>query len=261
MITRTSIIVLIVFSIFLAPRILKRLDQKSTPGCFSWGYMSFLVFCVSLIAFGMFGIMIDWSTQELNKLFDKSSHIATVIDIKEKWDDRTHQMSYSSILQIETADGKFETFTADDSSPSRSEAGPIGKKVPVPYNAKYHKTVFVAPSTIAIMLALLLLTLFCLFVFAGMVCFGFGFDMNRFGSITNSFFMLYFIPFLLIAIDLTLIYAYWYNRPMHFSVAFMLIFVIFSLSVGIVSYIRHVITKGPPVWHQVGRRRWTIERY
>lgn len=68
--------------------------------------------------------------------------------------------------------------------------------------------------------------------------------------------MTIFLPGIMIAFEALMIYGLLDNKSLPVWVQALLVFFISVLGLGIIGYIKQIISKGPPKWQQVGPNKW-----
>lgn len=240
-------IALIIFSIIIGNRILKRFRKIatiSTNGCLTRAYVTLVVFCIGVFAFLIGYILITTLYSKVDALQNGDRYVATVVDhvTSEKKDDETgnYETYYQSVLEFTTTDGSTKRINADTSSPS---ADAIGHTFDIRYNKSTGNIVMFSGTTVIMIVALVLMAIAFIGAFVALIAYALGIDTSKLASFGKSFLLMFFLPFVMIAFDALLIYSLLYGNRVSLPITAILVFFIFVLSLSIVGYIKHLFTK------------------
>jgi len=244
------ILFLIVFSIWAALKINKRLGRKN--GCVSIGYITLVVFCISLLSTGITWIMIRSASENLSATIGGSKYTAKITDYTSHKSTDGNTM-YTPIFSFTTEEGQTLSHPAGYSSGEKPQ---IGQECTVYYNSRTNQISIWSASTLILIIGVLIMASVLLIAFYAIVRYALGYSMERFWKFLQKFASYVFLPVVMISFDALLIYAL-ISKVDSFGVQCILFIFIFILTLAIWGYLKMTFQHGALKWKQTSYLSWS----
>jgi hypothetical protein len=223
----------------------------------SFGYIFLIIYCISICTIGITWAISDYAFKKIDLLTHAKSYSAQVVDFdkKETEDSEGTTTSYYPILRFTTETGETVTMPSDEAEMSHELN--IGERRTVYYYAEKGKLTTIGAMTYVSIIGLLIMFLCLETVFVGILMYSFGCKMDKFYHFVRIAGMNFFAPFLMIAFDVLLIYAFFYGDTSGgWFIKPLLIVFILGVTFGIWGYITIIRQKGAPKFKQISPTQW-----
>lgn len=236
-----------------------RFNKKNKLGCVGKGYVILVVFLV-----GMFALMITFfltksSIEGVQTYRNGEKYLATIVSysdyISEDSDGREITM-YTPTYEVMTKDG--ERIRIEDTTSSSSQPT-IGAIEEIYYNVNTGKMLNFSAGFIALSVGMFIMWFIMAFAFVGILMYALNFKMDKYFKALQVIGVGFFIPFIMIAFEALLIYALFAAENKPGWVVVLLSFFILGLGLGIIGYIKMLLSKGTPKWKQTSAMSWSAD--
>ncbi len=247
-------IALVLFSLWAAIRVLKRIGKGQRLGCVSVGYVWLIIFSIGSLAFG--GTLLLY---ESLRNFTQGERIeATITDftVREQTSSDDDGPMFVPIIRFTAPNG--EVITREGNTGSGAEPI-IGEIYVIYYDSERDSLSNFSFGSIALLTAGGVMTFFLSLILFGIVRYALGGNMAAFWSYFQNFLTLFFLPLAMIAFNALLICAMVFAGPHPRWVYALLGIFIFAMTLTIWGYLRMVGRKGAPKWKRTGNTLWVAD--
>nr|WP_295870515.1 DUF3592 domain-containing protein [uncultured Chitinophaga sp.] len=181
-------IAIIILSVLIAIKILKRRDRNSRPGCLGVGYVSLVVFCLLFFTVGLGGVLCDF-VYKVVTLPRYEARVINYTSFESKDSKNRHRIMYRATVTFNTADGTPVTMESDVASSGKPE---IGEIITVGYKPDMERVEELSWSKFLLMGGASVMLLIIGYFAAGGVLYAMGYKMKRYMGFGMTL-LLYFI--------------------------------------------------------------------
>lgn len=181
-------IAIIILSVLIAVKILKRSNRQGRPGCLGIGYVSLVVFCLLTFTVSLGGVLGGFIYKAVT-LPRYQARVVSYTSFESKDSKNRHRIMYRATVTFNTADGTPVTMESDVASSGKPEVGEI---ITVGYKPDMERVEELSWSKFLLMGGASVMLLIIGYFAVGGVLYAMGYKMKRYMGFGMNL-LLYFI--------------------------------------------------------------------